>query len=384
MTEKQRPPKPPKVIEPEFTWGETPGGQPELIWEHAARPLWAQTVPEQDGVLLMELARMLYRRASTGEVLWQEVARDFPDELAADANGLVFANSASVAELDPANGRLRWRQRPGGTITGITLTPDTAFVSTHGPLFALNRQNRQQRWRTPCAWEPELHVYPEANLLLVDDPETETIRALDAATGAQLWEYQAAGQPVVAGPLLPNAVAISGHAAGLAAVDLQTGEARWSHVTERTFEAPGVRLGDTLFCTDGTVHALDVATGEIRWQRTLENDEDGVFALRIHRDVLCAETWRGRLLALNPEDGALRWERSLGQVHGLTGDEHTLFLRVHVAEPVGRWSVVAVDLATGDLRWELIARRMVPDVTRFNDLLVVELKNQVLTFRIGT
>jgi outer membrane protein assembly factor BamB len=188
---------------------------------------------------------------------------------------------------------------------------------------------------------------------------------------------------VVAGPLLPDAVAISGHAAGLAAVDTKSGEVRWSLVTERTFEAPGVRLGDTLFCTDGTLHALDAATGEARWQRTLEDEEDGFFALRVHRDVLYAETWRGRLLALNPGDGSLRWERLLGQAHGLTGDDRTLYLRVHVTEPVGRWVVLAVDLETGELRWELTARRMVPDVTRFGDVLVVELKNQVLALRVA-
>lgn len=383
MNEKQRPPKAPKVIEPEFTWGETPGGQPELVWEHAARPLWAQTIPEQDGVLLMELQKMHYRRASTGEVLWKEVTLNFPDELAADAKGLVLANGAGLVELDPKTGNQRWRQRPGGTVTGVTLSPDTAYVSTHGPLFALDRQNRQQRWRTPCAWEPELHTYPEVGLLLVDDPETETIRALEAATGVLRWEYKAKGQPVVAGPLLPDAIAISGHAAGLAAVDVQTGEPRWTLVMERTFEKPGVRLGDTLFCTDGTVHALDAATGEVRWQRTLEDDEDGVFQLHVHQGALFAETWRGRLLSLNPEDGTLLWERALGQIHGLTGDDQSLFLRVHVAEPVGRWIVLAVDRATGDLRWELVARRMVPDITRFNNLLIVELKNQVLAFRIG-
>lgn len=384
MKDKQRPAKAPKVVEPEYTWGETPGGKPELIWEHAARPLWAQTVPAQDGVLLMEQERILYRRASSGEVLWQEAIRDFPDELAADADGLVIATGSSLVEVDPVSGKHRWRQRPGGPITGIALSSETAFVSSHGPLFALNRQNGQQRWRTPCAWEPELHTYPEVGLLLVDDPETETIRALDAATGIFRWEYKAEGQPVVAGPLLPDAIAISGHAAGLAAVDVQSGEVRWSLVTERTFEAPGVRLGDTLFCTDGTVHALDAATGEVRWQRTLEDDEDGVFTLRVHAGVLYAETWRGRLLALNPEDGTLRWERQLGQAHGLTGDERTLYLRVHVTEPVGRWIVLAVDRESGELRWELVARRMVPDVTRFGDVLVVELKNQVLTFRVVT
>jgi len=381
MKQYPRPGKPVKVAEPEYVWGETPGGQPELIWEHSARPLWAQTIAATDGVLLMEKDRMSFRRASTGKQLWQEAAQDLPDELLADADSLVIARDAHLEAREPDSGRVRWRQRPGGSITAVAVSPDTVFASTKGPLFALNRADGKPRWRATCAWEPELRFYPEAGLLAVDDPESETIRALDAATGTPLWTYTAREQPVVAGPLAAGALMISAHACGVAAVDAQSGEVRWQLVTERAFEAPAVDHNGTLFCTDGTIHALDPATGEVRWRRELVDDEDGVFTLRGHQDTLYAETWRGRLLALDPTDGSLRWERQLGQMHGLVGDTSSVYLRTHVEEPAARWTVVALDRATGELRWELNARRMVPDVNRFGDLLIVELKNQVLALR---
>ncbi|MGV3721848.1 MAG: PQQ-binding-like beta-propeller repeat protein [Actinomycetota bacterium] len=381
MRQNPRPGKPVKVAEPEYTWGETPGGRPELLWEHAARPLWAQAVPARDGMLLLEKDRMLYRRASTGEVLWQDTARELPDELAADTDSLVFAWDSHLEAREPDSGKVRWRQRPGGPITGVAVSPETVFASTKGPLFALNRADGKQRWRATCVWEPELRYYVESNLLAVDDPESESIRALDASTGTPLWEYSAPDQPVVAGPLTAGSLMISGHAAGVAAVDALSGEVRWRLVTERTFEAAAVDHGGALFCTDGTIHALDPATGEVRWRKELIDDEDGVFTLRADDDLLFAETWRGRLLALDPADGSLRWERQLGQVHGMTADQNTVYLRTHVEEPVARWSVVALDRTTGDLRWELIARRMVPDVNRIGDVMLVELKNQVLALR---
>ncbi|MCC2669606.1 MAG: hypothetical protein K0Q72_2077 [Armatimonadetes bacterium] len=381
MRDRPRPPKPAKPIEPEYVWGETPGGKPEIVWEHAARPLWAQVVPEADLVLLMGKDRMEARRASTGAVLWQQDAQDLPDELSADVRTIVLAFGANLVALDPATGATRWRKRPGGVITGLAGTPEALFVTTRGPLFAYERNSGHQLWRATSAWEPELNVYPEAGLLLSNDPETEAIRALDSARGTVGWEYSAEGQPVVAGPLLGETIAISAHGAGIAAVEIATGEVRWRLETGASFEAAGVRIGDTLFATDGTMHAVDVQTGEARWTRTLEDEDDRVFALRALDGELFAETWRGRLLAIDPADGSLKWERRLGQVHGMTGDANCLYLRVHVETPESRWSVLAIDRKDGELRWEMTARRQVPDVTRFGDLLVVELKNQVLALR---
>jgi hypothetical protein len=41
-------------------------------------------------VLLMELERLLFRRASTGEKLWEQPGKAMPDELACDSRGVVL------------------------------------------------------------------------------------------------------------------------------------------------------------------------------------------------------------------------------------------------------------------------------------------------------
>ncbi|HTE17983.1 MAG TPA: PQQ-binding-like beta-propeller repeat protein, partial [Armatimonadota bacterium] len=291
MSPKPANPKPPKEIEPEYTWGETPGGQPRIVWEHSARPLWAQSVPERDGVLLMELERLLFRRASTGEKLWEQPAKAMPDELACDSRGVVLGSGQTLIEIDPESGAQRWRQRPGGPVTGVAVDADTVYASTRGPLFALDRRTGQVRWRSPCSWEPELHPHPEAGLLVVDDPETEAIQAYSAANGARRWEFSAEGQPVVAGPLAAGVLTVSAHEAGVAAVDAESGEVRWRLESEGAFEAPGVAHGDRLFFTDGTIHAVDAATGERVWHRALADEEEKVFSLRLDRGTLFAETW---------------------------------------------------------------------------------------------
>src|SRR5207237_5453141 len=75
----ERPGRETHAPEPEFTWGETPAGPPTLVWEHAARPLWAQVAPAEDVALLIEKERLILRRASTGELLWEQPAAEPPE-----------------------------------------------------------------------------------------------------------------------------------------------------------------------------------------------------------------------------------------------------------------------------------------------------------------
>ena len=105
-------------------------------------------------------------------------------------------------------------------------------------------------------------------------------------------------------------------------------------------------------------------------------------ALRLAGDLLLAESWKGRLLALELQTGKLRWELRPGQVHGVQSNETQLFARINLPEPENRWVVVAMDRATGKLAWELRARRIVPDLTLLGDTLVVELRNQVLALAV--
>ena len=376
-------PRPEKPQEPEYGWGDAPTGRPELVWEHAARPLWAQVLPEHAAVLLMENERLLCRRLADGGTLWEQPSKPLPDELARDGAGLVLAAGRDLRELDPATGRQRWRQRLGADVTSLALDQGAVYATSRGPLFAVERADGRQRWKLKCPEDAELSVYPEANILAVDDPETETVHAYEGRSGAPLWEYSADGQPVVAGPLVDGVVPISSHGQGVAAVDVRSGQVRWRLQSERAFEAAGVLSAGRLHFTDGSVYAVEPRYGEVLWRRTLTDEEDGVFSLRADRDTLFAETWRGRLLALNPEDGSIRWERLLGQVHGLTGDERHIYVRMTAAPPEGHWAVAALSRAAGDLQWELRARRMVPDITHVAGVLLVELKSQVLALRVG-
>lgn len=388
--------KPPS--EPEYAWGESPAGIPAVVWQHEARPLWVQVVPSQDTALLIEKNRLAGRRISTGEILWEAPSAGPPDQLAVDGAGVLLASGQEVRGLDPRTGAERWRRQLGGDIEALAGGGRSAYAvsaqRSRGGIFALDRGSGEIRWRAPFGAEPELTPHEAAGVLLASDASTESIVALDMARGERLWEFAAEDQPVVAGPAAGDLVIVSAHAWGAAGLDLRAGAVRWRLESPRGFEAAGVTLGGRVYLTDGTLYAVDAASGRVVWKREPADEGDGVFSVYVEAGILFAETWRGRLLALDPATGSLRWERRFGQVQGMTSDGSSsaegegsgghparLYLRMSVERPHAPWGVLAVNPSTGALLWELQTRRMPPDLTVVGGILVVELKNQVLALR---
>lgn len=373
-----RPPREPQVV---YQWSEV-GTPPSVLWEHAARPLWAQAAPSMGAVLIHEKERVELRDAVTGAPRWEQAARELPDEMRVDARGITLAAGRDLQELRPENGAARWRYHSGGKVTGLAADPDTLYVSTKGPLLALDRAGGKPRWKVPTAWEPDLRPVPERGLLLVDNPETETVEAYRSASGERAWEFAAGGQPVAVGEVIGDVAPVSCHAAGLAGLDLARGAIRWKVESPHVFENPAVALGDRLYATAGSLFAVDPRSGAVTWELKPAPEDDLFFTVRAAGDLLLAETWRGRLLALRPEDGSLVWERRLGQVHGLAFDAQRFYLRYHDAE-ANRWTAAAFDRATGEPAWALHAERMVADLTVIDRVLIAEVRNRVLALALG-
>ncbi|MFN3649522.1 MAG: PQQ-binding-like beta-propeller repeat protein [Armatimonadota bacterium] len=367
--------------EPEYSWGDCPGGQPDVAWEHAARQVWAQSLPASGAVLLMEKERLLVREAADGAVRWEAPSPALPDEVAVDAELACLARGQELEALELATGRRAWAQKLGGRVNTLGIDPRHLYAAITqrrpGPMFALSRADGRQEWRAPLEGEPEFYPFPERDLLVVSDPEQAVVQGFATAGGARRWSLSAEGQPMVVGQANGDLLPISGHEAGAMGVDLVSGQVRWRLENTGSVEEPGVSHGMLCYFTDGTAYAVDALTGDRLWKREPEGEER-IFKLRVQGDLLFAETWSGRLLALDPATGELRWERKVGQVHGLDGDAERLYLRVNTPEPEGRWLVLALDRATGKPAWELRARRMVPDLTLVGRTLVVEFRSAIV------
>jgi outer membrane protein assembly factor BamB len=97
------------------------------------------------------------------------------------------------------------------------------------------------------------------------------------------------------------------------AVDLSSGEVRWSTRLSGIVVGGVLLSGDTLYAAssrpEGRIYALHRATGKQIWRTS--TDLVGA-PLAMVDGVLVAETQRGGVLALDPANGKIKWHRRLG------------------------------------------------------------------------
>jgi outer membrane protein assembly factor BamB len=342
-----------------------------------------QALPEAGAVMLLEREELTVRAATDGTPRWRQPLPAQPDEFAGDGVGFLLATKGGVQEHRIADGKVRWQRRGGPAPFFMLLDEAHAYVSTTGTLLAIRRADGKLAWQHRGTPEATFLVEPECGLLLVENPAEDSVLALEVRTGETRWEYTAPGHPATAGPVVRDAALISCHEYGLAAVDLATAEERWRFQPGGPVEAPALVRGENVYVVDGAAHCIDAADGRTVWRRALAGEDERFYRLSPAGSLLLAETWSGRLLALHADTGKVAWEQHLGQVHGSACDGVTLYLRLQGGPSGAGWSAVGLDLATGELRWQLMARRLIPDLTLVGRMLIVEFRSQVLALRVG-
>jgi outer membrane protein assembly factor BamB len=194
--------------------------------------------------------------------------------------------------------------------------------------------------------------------------------AFDLATGDRLWTFSGSpgmrGTPAVAGGVVYTGGGVDG---GIHALSAQTGEPIWNLETpgRRTIYANPVVEAGTVYVTTGftpgasdTVFALDADTGDVRWSvdigaRVFSGPAVGEGL------VLAASASQRRLYALDAASGAEVWTLQLPGpdefIGGPSITDGTVYITTSVP-PTGlapgfQGKLLAVDAATGQLRWEV-------------------------------
>jgi outer membrane protein assembly factor BamB len=310
------------------------------------------------------LLRPLYQR---GELL-----REAPSELeqvAADG-GRVFllARFWYGGDLDPMD-LARSRQ----------LANDRALV-------VVDERTGRQRWRLDAQLGSPLAVGEGIALVLRDDRPT----ALEASTGAVRWRApEGSSEGAEGAAIAGGVVALEGSRAapgssvrGLAVAD---GRLLWETPLGGTAYAEPAAGRELFFTTresctgvdpercDATVHALDRA-GEVRWQRAIPGERPMFRAPAIHdgRVVVVTDV---AVHALSERTGEELWRRAV-VADSVTIDSRPTFAGPLVLLWAGdavehdrhgvseTWRVLALDAATGALRWSFASRRPVSQLSR--------------------
>ncbi len=285
--------------------------------------------------------------ADTGSLLWERrlVPARRKGNRPAFGGGVslegdrVFATTGmgDAVALDAATGAEIWRVTIGVPLRGApTVAEGRVLVMTQdNRLTALSAANGEQLWQVTATLEPAAILGPGAPAVelgtVVAGFSSGELFALRVENGRTVWQDQLARtgrttalgalSAIVASPVIDRGrVFAIGHGGRMVAIELATGQRVW----ERSFagvSTPAV-AGEFLFVvtTEAQVVALTRGDGKIRWVTQLDRfakpkKRSGAIEWAgpvLAGDRLILVSSRGRLVELNPADGAKLSERKIG------------------------------------------------------------------------
>ena len=190
---------------------------------------------------------------------------------------VVSAEDGTVSAVDPATGAIAWSTDIGaGVDTSPAATEDTVVVGTRtGQVVALSAVDGTVRWHTdtgdgarvgtPAISDGRVYIAT----LDGGGPKSSHIRALDLATGAVLWTFDSPdGVPSYTPSVVDGLAITEGESGAVTALDATTGAMIWQSLMPGLVEtvpavADGVVYGAS---NDGVAFGLDAATGASLWQ----------------------------------------------------------------------------------------------------------------------
>ncbi|PQO26279.1 PQQ-binding-like beta-propeller repeat protein [Blastopirellula marina] len=258
----------------------------------------------------------------SGQVIWDE-SNDENVEKAADYKGFIalhgFASSTPVvddtgiyvyygtggAACYSHDGKLQWQKVLGdkthafGTANSPVLYEDLVIINGFvecGAIVALDKKTGQERWRfdqVNRAWNTPCLVAVDGKHELVFSSEG-TIRALDPATGKELWFCKGIddyicpsviahdGIVYAIGARKSTAVAIKAGGEG----DVSESHRLWEQGKGSNVSSPVYYDGNLYWASEGKgiVYCADAKTGEIKYEERLEPRPGRIYASPIVAD----------------------------------------------------------------------------------------------------
>jgi outer membrane protein assembly factor BamB len=266
-------------------------------------------------------------QAEAPRVLWsasvgEAAGFEFSPALAGDA-AYAAARDGTVARVDAADGRERWRVTLAARLSGGAGANEAtvAVAADDGSVFALDALTGKERWRARVSSEVLAPPRIAAGLVLVRSADSR-IHALDEADGKRRWLFQRA--PAVLQLRTPQ------------------GMTPYEGLLYAGFSG-------------GKLVALALDSGALRWEATVA-DPKGTTELERVTDVVgdpavvgrevCAAAFQGRVACFDAQNGSLLWARDISSATGVSADARYAFVSDE------RGAVHALDRTSGRSLWK--------------------------------
>ena len=133
-----------------------------------------------------------------------------------------------------------------------------------------------------------------------------------------LWNFRAVDSFFAATAVISNGMVYIGNADNkFYAIDLETGEERWSHPVELGFlGSAGVREGRVVVGdSDGVIRCMDAKSGTLLWEQ--KTDAEINSSPNFYKRSVLIGSQNGTLYRLNLEDGKILWEYTIEASGGI-------------------------------------------------------------------
>ncbi|WP_405922118.1 PQQ-binding-like beta-propeller repeat protein [Streptomyces sp. NBC_00122] len=265
-----------------------------------------------------------------------------------------------------------WADGHGATSPPVVRN-GTVHAGSGGTVYALDAGTGATRWkydRTVGGVGPltvtDQGVYFSGSRSSSPDDESHRVYAVNADTGARLWEFtpdEVVGSAVLVegGIAYFHTMKLGNGSTGstLYAVDAATGELVWSHGT--AFETSlavddGVVYYGAFDVKGSYVHALDAATGRELWNVQVIEGVQGRMSPLTLADRVVYYGAQGHLYALDAGTGSLRWKTRTDlpdypEPQKPVVAAGVVYLGVNDESEGGYGKVVAADAASGKVLW---------------------------------
>jgi outer membrane protein assembly factor BamB/hemolysin-activating ACP:hemolysin acyltransferase/orotate phosphoribosyltransferase len=225
---------------------------------------------------------------------------------------------------------LEWRKRQGLRITSLFAGSDFPLKRPDSAV-ARPAHRFSPVWSSAASDADHFDIAPRSSPVVCGDrifvgTEGGRLRALESATGAELWSFQAEGcwrkgiwsTPAVFG----GCIFFGAYNGSLYCLDIVEGHQRWradcadwigsSPIISTTYGLVVIGLEHALAGRRGSVAAFRLDTGEKVWERDAAELVHGSAALSEDQSRLFIGTNGGELLCLDTLTGALRWRFRAG------------------------------------------------------------------------